>query len=54
MTARFKNIEFIKGDCLRPSEFSSILKESDGVIHTVGALLDGSILIDYKKALADI
>ena len=54
MTRRFTNIEYIQGDCLKPEAFKDFLAESDAVIHTVGALLDGSAPIDYRKSLDDI
>jgi nucleoside-diphosphate-sugar epimerase len=32
-------VEYIKGDALNPNSFSSILKQSSGIIHTIGKLI---------------
>lgn len=47
-TARFPNVKFIKGDCLKPETLpaSEELGQFDSVIHTVGSLLEGS---EYKN-----
>ena len=47
-TARFTNVNFIQGDCLKPETYPKDLHEYDAIIHTVGALMEG---IDYKNIL---
>jgi nucleoside-diphosphate-sugar epimerase len=50
--AKFKNIQFVKADVLDKDSDSlkDVLKDSDAVIHTVGALLDGGSL-NYKEVI---
>ena len=38
--AEYPNVEYVKGDCLEPATFTDVLKDVDGVVHTVGALVD--------------
>lgn len=49
-TARFANVKFIQGDCLKPETLpeSDELGQYEAVIHTVGSLLEGS---EYKNLL---
>ncbi len=35
-------VEVIKGDCLNPREFESIIKSSTGIIHSIGVLFTNS------------
>lgn len=37
---QFKNIEYMKGNCLEPETFKHALQDVDGCIHTVGALIE--------------
>lgn len=37
--AKLKQLQTLKGDCLEPSTFEDVLKECDGVIHSVGTLV---------------
>ena len=37
---QYPNIEYRQGDCLEPDTFTDIVQDVDGIIHTVGALLD--------------
>jgi len=39
-TELLENVEFRKGDCLDPNSFADVIKEVDGVVHTVGALIE--------------
>jgi uncharacterized protein YbjT (DUF2867 family) len=34
-----KRVEIIKGDCLNPKDFESVIKSSTGIIHSIGVLL---------------
>ena len=34
---------FIKGNAMNPCEFENILKESDGIVHSIGVLIDSTI-----------
>jgi len=49
-TARFANVKFIQGDCLKPETLpeSDELGQYEAVIHTVGSLLEGA---EYKNLL---
>ena len=53
--ARFKNIEFVEANCLDPEDKQLIdnISESDAVIHTVGALLEGDSQFDYRQLIND-
>lgn len=48
-TAKFENVRFYSGDCLKPQTYPDDLKNCDAVIHTVGTLLEG---VDYKGFLS--
>ena len=50
--AKFKNIQFVQADVLdkESDSLKDVLQDSDGVIHTVGALLDGGPL-NYKEVI---
>jgi nucleoside-diphosphate-sugar epimerase len=37
-----KRVEVIKGDCLSPSSFEDIIRNSTGIIHSIGVLLTNS------------
>ena len=37
--AKLKQLRTLKGNCLEPSTFEDVLKECDGVIHSVGTLV---------------
>lgn len=39
---QYPTIEYVKGDCLEPDSFKDVLQDVDGVIHTVGVLIEGS------------
>ncbi len=49
-TARFVNVKFLQGDCLKPETLPEPdeLGQYEAVIHTVGSLLEGS---EYKNLL---
>ena len=53
---KFENIRFIKADCLEPDSdsFKDSVKDSDAVIHSVGALLDPAGKFNYKDLIKDI
>jgi dTDP-glucose 4,6-dehydratase len=53
--ARFNNISYVQADVLDKDSqsLSDALKDSDSVIHTVGALLDGGAF-NYKDLIKDI
>ncbi len=36
----YPNISYVKGNCLQPDTFKEILKDMDGCVHTVGALIE--------------
>jgi hypothetical protein len=38
-----QNLNWVKGDAMNPETFKDILKESNGLIHAVGTLVDTSI-----------
>ena len=40
MAANFPNVSYVAGNCLHPESFKHVLKDVNGVIHTVGALVD--------------
>lgn len=42
ITASMKNIQYVKGDCLHRDSFKDLLHDVDGIIHTVGALVEKS------------
>ena len=48
-SSQIKNIEYIQGDANNPGTFSDYIKEADTIIHTVGTLLDSTILKNKKK-----
>jgi len=54
--AGFKNISFAQGDCLDPEDQGLVeaVSSSDAVIHTVGALLEGDSLFDYRQVINDL
>ena len=37
---KFSNVHFVKGDCLDSTTFSDYLEDVDGVVHTVGTLIE--------------
>lgn len=39
-TELIENVEFISGDCLQPESIKDLVSEMDGVIHTVGTLIE--------------
>ena len=53
---KFKNITFVKADCLEPESdsFKDALTDSDAVIHSVGALLAPAGKFNYKDLIKDI
>jgi len=40
-TSSFKNVKFVEGDALKPETFVDEMRECDGVIHTVGSMIEG-------------
>lgn len=40
ISSQFKNIEYVKGDCLEPSSFRGVLDDVDACVHAVGCLLE--------------
>jgi nucleoside-diphosphate-sugar epimerase len=46
---KIQNIEYIKGDALKPESFVQSLRDSDVIIHTIGTLLDSTILKCQEK-----
>ena len=38
----YKNIEYVKGNCLEPETLKDVLQDVDGVIHTVGTLIENN------------
>jgi len=43
---RFKNVHFVRGDCLKKESLPHEIGEADAVIHCIGILLEG---FNYKK-----
>lgn len=43
-------VTWLRGDALHPSSFSPVLDQVDGVVHTLGTLLEGAA---YKQPLKD-
>lgn len=39
----YGSIRWVKGDSMRPKEFREELKQADGVIHTIGTLIDTTV-----------
>jgi uncharacterized protein YbjT (DUF2867 family) len=39
-TAQLKNVSYVQGNCLDPDTFREHLKDVDGIIHTVGTLIE--------------
>lgn len=39
-TANLPNVTYVRGDCLDPDTFRDHLEDVDGVIHTVGTLIE--------------
>lgn len=37
---KYPNIEYHKGDCLENDTFNDLIKDVDGVVHTVGTMSD--------------
>jgi uncharacterized protein YbjT (DUF2867 family) len=35
-----KNVTFVQGNCLHPDSFKQYLDDVDGVVHTVGTLIE--------------
>lgn len=53
-TSSFKNVKFISGDALKPDTYVDEMRECDGVIHSVGSMIEGinySSFIDKFKHL---
>jgi uncharacterized protein YbjT (DUF2867 family) len=40
--SQYPSVEYVKGDCLEPDSFKDVMQDVDGVIHTVGVLVEGS------------
>ena len=36
----YPNVEYVKGNCLEPETFKDVLQDVDGLIHTVGTLIE--------------
>jgi len=39
-TAQLPNVSYVQGNCLEPETFRDHLEDIDGVIHTVGTLIE--------------
>ena len=44
-TAKFRNVTFVQGDCLKTESYPSEIEHIDAIVHTVGSITD---MIDYK------
>lgn len=45
---QIKNISYIQGDANNPGTFSDYIQEADTIIHTIGTLIDSTILKNEK------
>lgn len=52
---KFENVSFVKGDCLDSNTFKDYLEDVDGVIHTVGTLVEkkGDPKLSYEAMNKD-
>ncbi len=39
---------YVKGDALYPQNFAKVLEEADAVVHTIGTLIDSTVLKGKK------
>ena len=53
MASNYPNVSYVKGNCLHPESFKDVLQDVTGVIHTVGALVDGKGERSYQALNCD-